>query len=197
MLRATLAAVLCAALLPACAGPEYTRAADEPEIDDPAMSTRLDRRDLELALDAWVEEFGSSAFVKGLPPRKPGIAILRIQNDTSEHVSGALDNLLSAVETRLVQSGLFRVVDNTTLTRDAVLAERLRASGDAVDPETAAALGREFGVELLVNGRLGDTAEKNEGVRRVQYYLFMRVTDVATLQVMHQTQVDITKQENR
>jgi hypothetical protein len=25
----------------------------------------------------------------------------------------------------------------------------------------------------------------------------MRVTDVATLRVMHQTQVDITKQENR
>lgn len=197
MLRATLAAVLCTLLLPACRGPEYTRAADEPEIDDPALSTRLDRRDLELAIDAWVEEFGASAFVRGLPPRKPSIAILRIQNDTSEHVSGALDNLLSAVETRLVQSGLFKVVDNTTLTRDAVLAERLRASGDAVDPETAAALGKEFGIELLVNGRVGDTAEKNEGVRRVQYYLFMRVTDVATLQVMHQTQVDITKQENR
>ena len=73
----------------------------------------------------------------------------------------------------------------------------MRASGDAVDPQTAAALGREYGIHYLVNGRVGDTPEKTDDVRRVQYYLFLRVTEVATLRIMHQTQVDITKQENR
>ncbi|MBM3986166.1 MAG: hypothetical protein FJ296_10855 [Planctomycetes bacterium] len=196
MKRFLLTAALSCAFLPACSSPEYTRAADEPEIEDPALSTRLDRRDLELALDAWIAELDGSAFAKTLP-HKPSIAILHVQNDTSEHIAGALDNLLSSIETRLVQSGLFNVVDNTTLTRDAVLAERMRASGDAVDPATAAALGKEYGIHYLVNGRVGDTAEKTDDVRRVQYYLFLRVTEVATLRIMHQTQVDITKQENR
>lgn len=196
MKRLTLAAVLCLACLPACTGPEYTRAADDPDIEDPALSTRLDRRDLELALDAWIDELDASAFAKTLA-HKPSIAILHVQNDTSEHISGALDNLLSSIETRLVQSGLFNVVDNTTLTQDAVLAERMRAASDAVDPATAAALGREYGIEYLVNGRVGDMPEKTDDVRRVQYELFLRVTDVATLRIVHQTQVDITKQENR
>ncbi len=183
-------------LLSACSGPEYTRASEDPEIEEPALSTRLDRVDLELALEEWVDELNGSAFVATLAPRKPSIAILHIQNDTSEHISGALDNLLSAAETDLVQSGRWNVVDNTTLTRDAVLAERLRDSGDAVDPGTAAALGEEYGIEYFVNGRVGDTAEKTDDVRRVQYYLFLRVTEVATMRVMHQTSVDITKQEN-
>jgi penicillin-binding protein activator len=182
--------------LPACGGPEYTRASDDPDIEDPAHSTRLDRKDLELMLDQWTQELDGSAFVATLPPRKPGIAILHIQNDTSEHIAGALDNLLSSAETHLVQSGRWNVVDNSTLTRDAVLAERLRDAGDAVDKETVAALGKEYGIEYFVNGRVGETTEKNEDVRRVQYYLFLRVTEVSTLRVMYQARADITKQEN-
>ena len=182
--------------LAACSGPEYSRSYEEPEIEEPALSTRLDRKDLELALSRWVDELNGSAFVATLAPRKPSLAILHIQNDTSEHIAGALDNLLSSAETDLVQSGRWNVIDNTTLMRDAVLAERLRDAGDAVDPETVAALGKEYGIEYFVNGRVGDTTEKNDDVRRVQYYLFVRVTEVATLRVMHQTRVDITKQEN-
>jgi hypothetical protein len=137
-----------------------------------------------------------SEFVKGLPPGQPGIAILSIENATSEHISGALDTLLAAAETQLVQSNLFSVVDNTTIMRDAVMAERLRDMGDAVDKETAAALGKEFGIHYFVSGRVWDTAEKSNDVRRVQYHILLRVTGVATLQLMHQTRVDVTKQEN-
>ena len=77
-----------------------------------------------------------------------------------------------------------------------MLAERLRDAGDAVDKDTAAALGKEFGIQYFVSGRVWDTAEKSNDVRRVQYHIFLRVTDVATLQVTHQTRVDVTKQEN-
>ncbi|HEX5011036.1 MAG TPA: hypothetical protein VFY71_11610 [Planctomycetota bacterium] len=194
--RVALALLLAVALLPACSGPEYSRAAEEPEIDSPALSTRLDSKDIDLALAEWVNQLARSEFVKGLPPGKPGIAILSFENATSEHISGALDTLLTAAETQLVQSNLFHVVDNTTIMRDAVLAERLRDAGDAVDKETAAALGKEFGIQYFVAGRVWDTTEKSDDVRRVQYHIFLRVTDVATLQLMHQTRVDVTKQEN-
>ena len=40
-------------------------------------------------------------------------------NETSEHISGALDNLLSSAEVHLVRSGNWVVVDNSKLMRDA------------------------------------------------------------------------------
>jgi penicillin-binding protein activator len=180
-------------LLPAC-GPTFSRASEDPEIDAPALSTRLDRVDLELALAEWSAGFEESPFVKNLGDRPPSIAILRIANDTSEHIGGALDSLLNSAETRLVQSGRWNVVDNTTLTSDAIIAERLRDLGDDVDDATIAALGKEFGIEYFVNGRVGDTTEKSEDVRRVQYYLFLRVTEVSTKLIRYQASIDITKQ---
>jgi len=176
-----------------CSGPHYTRASDDPSIEDPAFSVRLDRKDLDLAFAEWEQGFNGSAFVRGLS-RTPSLAILPMRNDTSEHIGGALDNLLSTAETQLVNGGRFHVVETAQFVRDAVLAERLRAMGDAVDPATVAALGKEYGIEYFVTGRVGDTTEKFEDGRRVQYYLFLKVIDVSTMLVRYQARVDITKQ---
>jgi hypothetical protein len=186
-------AALLLLLLPACFGPDYPRGSDDPSVDEPAMSTRFDRVDLELALAEWTLGFEGSPFVQGLS-RAPSIAILHIANDTSEHIGGALDTLLHELETRLVQSGRFNVVDNSTLTADAILAERLRDLGDEVDDATIAALGKEYGIEYFINGRVFDTTEKADDTRRVQYYLFLRCTEVSTKLIRYQSQIDITKQ---
>jgi hypothetical protein len=188
-----LAGVAALLVLPAC-GPTFTRGSDKPQIDDPALSTRLDRRDLELALAQWEVAFRQSPFVESLGLKQPSIAILRINNDTTEHIGDALSNLLNSMETKLVESGLWTVVDHSTLSRDANMAERLRQLGDTVDPATRVALGKEYGIHYFINGRVGDTAEKTGDTRRVQYYLFLRVTDVATNVIKFQKQVDITKQ---
>lgn len=193
--RVLIAASCCAGLAAAAGcGPTFTRASDEPEIDDPAMSTGLDRKDLELALEQWVTGFEASPFMVTLPRDKPSIAILKIANDTSEHIGGALDNLLNSMETKLVDSGAWTVVDNTRLSSDANMSERLRQLGDTVDPETRVALGKEYGIHYFVNGRVGETTEEVEDTRRVQYFLFLRVTDVATNVIRYQDQVDLTKQ---
>ena len=188
----------CAATVTATAaagcGPTFTRGSDDPSIDEPPMSTRLDRKDLDIALEQWITGFQASPFMVTLPRDKPSIAILNIANDTSEHIGGALDNLLSEMETKLVDSGAWTVVDNSRLTTDANMAERLRQLGDTVDPETRVALGKEYGIHYFVNGRVGETTEEVEDTRRVQYYLFLRVTDVATNVIRYQDQVDITKQ---
>jgi hypothetical protein len=194
----TLGAVLlagCAAVAVGC-GPTFTRGSDDPTIDEPPMSTRLDRKDLDIALEQWITGFQASPFMVTLPRGKPlpSIAILKIANDTSEHIGGALDNLLSEMETKLVDSGAWTVVDNSRLTTDANMAERLRQLGDTVDPETRVALGKEYGIHYFVNGRVGETTEEVQDTRRVQYYLFLRVTDVATNVIRYQDQVDITKQ---
>ena len=198
-LRAVLAAtsgvvVLAVSLAAGGCGPTFTRASDEPEIDDPAMSTRLDRRDLELALEQWLTGLEASPFMVSLPRDKPTIAILKIANDTSEHIGGALDNLLNSMETKLVNSGVWTVVDNSRLATDANMAERLRQLGDTVDPQTRVALGKEYGIHYFVLGRVGEGVEEVKDTRRVQYFLFLRVTDVATNQIKYQDQVDLTKQ---
>src|SRR5262245_48455551 len=183
------------ALLLAGCGPTFTRGSDDPTIDEPPMSTRLDRKDLDLALEQWITGFQASPFMVTLTrDPKPSIAILKIANDTSEHIGGALDNLLSEMETKLVDSGGWTVVDNSSLSTDANMAERLRQLGDTVDPETRVALGKEYGIHYFVNGRVGETTEEVSDTKRVQYYLFLRVTDVATNVIRYQDQVDITKQ---
>jgi hypothetical protein len=181
-------------LVPACFGPSFSRGSEDPSIDEPALSTRLDKVDLELALAKWNAGLEDSPFVRSLGERRPSIAILRIANDSSEHISGSLDSLLNSAETRLVESGQWSVVDNSTLSSDAIIAERLRDLGDEVDDATIAALGKEFGIEYFVNGRVSDVAEKSEDVRRVQYQLFLRVTEVATKLIRYQATINITKQ---
>ncbi|HTE05131.1 MAG TPA: hypothetical protein VK824_02965 [Planctomycetota bacterium] len=181
-------------LVPACFGPSFSRGSEDPSIDEPALSTRLDKVDLELALAKWNAGLEASPFVKSLGERRPSIAILRIANDSSEHISGSLDSLLNSAETRLVESGQWSVVDNSTLSSDAIIAERLRDLGDEVDDATIAALGKEFGIEYFVNGRVSDVAEKSEDVRRVQYQLFLRVTEVSTKLIRYQATINITKQ---
>lgn len=187
---ALLAALLVLSL--ACSGPSYQRGSDDPSIDKAAMSTRLDRADLELALDKWYAAFQESGFVRDLGPGNPSISVLEIANDTSEHIGSALRNLITSVETDLVNNGRFAVISNDQIATSAILKERLR--GDSVDADTMAALGKEFGVLYFVHGRVGETTEKTEDARRVQYYLFLKVTEVETRRNVFQKQIDITKQ---
>lgn len=178
----------------ACSGPTYTRGSEDPSIDEAALSTGLDRKDLGLALDQWFADFQQSRLVREIPADDRKIAILSIENDTSQHIASALQNLIEGFETRLVNDGVFEVVSNDTLVGDAIMKERLRDLGDDVDPATVAALGKEFGIHYFVHGRVGETAEKSQDIKRVQYYLFLKVTEVATNRRVFQEQVPITKQ---
>ena len=180
--------------LPGCSARRFTRASDDASIDEPGDSPRASTAGTSTSRwpsGARASRRASSSSGWGA---QPSIAILRIANDTSEHIAGALDNLLNAAETQLVQTGRWNVVDNSTLMADAVLAERLRDLGDEVDDATIAALGKEFGIQYFINGRVGDTAEKSDDTRRVQYYLFLRCTEVSTKLIKYQASIDMTKQ---
>ena len=147
-----------------------------------------------MAMEQWYAAFNDSAFVKEIPQRERKIAILGIENDTSEHIGSALRNLIELVETHLVNDRVFQVVSNDTIVADAIAQERIRDLGESVDPETVAMLGKEFGIHYFVHGRVGETAEKTRDTRRIQYFLFLKVTEVATTQRVFQLQIPITKQ---
>lgn len=175
-------------------GATVTRGSVDPSIDEKALSTKLDRVDLEEALGKWYSEFDNSKFVLNVDQPDRKLAILHIDNDTSEHIESALQNLIESFETKMVNDGIFDVVSNDDIAANAIMKERLRGLGDNVDPGTVAALGKEFGVHYFVHGRVGETTEKLRDVKRVQYYLFLKVTEVATTKRVFQSQVPITKQ---
>ncbi len=197
MIRIRLTLALLALTVLAACGPTFSRASDDPSIDEPAMSVRLDRADLDVALASWYEQFSDSGFVAEVPKNERKIAILSIENDTSEHIGSALRNLIEGMETKIVNDRVFQVVSNDDLVADAITQERLRDLGENVDATTIAALGKEFGIHYFVHGRVGETAEKVSDTRRVQYFLFLKVTEVATTQRVFQQQIPITKQVER
>lgn len=174
--------------------PTYVRGSDMPGLDEPAMSTRLDRRDLEQLLNENLYSFLNSRFyarqaVSTAEP--PTLAIMPMENWTTEHVDPQLHALIGMMETQLVNTGNFRVV--AAALRDQILDELYLQQGQEFDASRALPLGRQLGVHYFVTGRVVDNSERTANARRVQYFMFMQCISVETGEIVWQNQADITK----
>ena len=179
-----------------CAGPTYVRGSEMKDLDEYAMSTGLDRKDLEALFDKnWKSMTESGIYGRWQKSSEAGdlprLAIFPFANETSEHIDSQLDALLSKVETRMVNSGFVEVISRE---RQKQLVEELRTqSSAAFDPSKAGALGRQMGARYFVTGKIHDSAEKTGGERRVQYFMFMQVVDVETGGIRWQNEAGLTK----
>lgn len=179
-----------------CGGPAYVRDSDLPEIDEYAMSTGLDKRDLERLFDQNAKSLMSSgAMQRWKDASRDGkdvtVAIFPVKNETSEHIDSQLAALLSKFETQLVNGGYVTVISRERQER---LIEELRLQQSAAfDPDQAAQLGRQLGAQYFVTGKIYDSAEKSGSERRVQYFLFMQAIDVETGAVRWQNEANLTK----
>jgi penicillin-binding protein activator len=185
--------VLVAALSSACGGgPRAVRGSDVAGLDDEAMGTGLDRRDLQLMLHENMESLQASALVKRWEgENRPAVAVLSMRNDTSEHIDGVLNALITEVETSLVNAGHVRVISRDS--QPEMIAEVEKQQSDAFDASTVSRLGNQVGVRYFVTGRVYSADERQSGERRVQYFLFMRVLDVETGDILWQNSADVTK----
>jgi PBP1b-binding outer membrane lipoprotein LpoB len=166
---------------------------DDPTLDEPAMSTAFDRRDLEHLFQKNMTNLMSSRFmnaVSAINPR-PTVAILPFLNDTSEHIGPSLQALLSKMETTFVNDG--RLLPVAAERRDALLAELYLQQSAAFDPVRAAQLGRQLGAHYFITGKVYDVAERTSDMRRVQYFLFMQVINVETGVIEWQQESAVTK----
>ncbi len=186
------AAVLFAGLFSSC-GPTYVRGSEMEELDDYAMSTGLDKRDLEKLFDDNIKSFMESDIVEKWKAMEepPIVSLFPIANETSEHVRDQLDALLSKMETKLINSGVATVVDRAR--QDQLIAEVKRQQGGAFDEAHSAQVGHQLGAKYFLTGKVHDSTERTEGERRVQYLLFMKVVELETSVVRWQNEADLTK----
>jgi uncharacterized protein (TIGR02722 family) len=174
-------------------GPSYVRGSEEPRLDGYAMSTGLDKMDLEKLLDENMQSLLASAVVarwkeSGDPPV---VSVFPIANETSEHIRDQLDALLSKVETQFINSGIATVVDRAQ--QEALIAEVRTQQGADFDPGQSTEVGRQLGAKFFLTGKVYDSAERTGKERRVQYFLFMKIVEVETGVVRWQNEANLTK----
>lgn len=175
-----------------CGGPQAVRGEDVKGLDDEAMSTGLDKRDLEKMLHENMKALQKSAVIKRWEKEnQPTLAVLPLKNETSEHVDAALDSLLSDIETTLVNAGHVRVVSLEN--QPALIEEVRRQYSDAFDPNQIARWGKQVGARYLVTGKVFSSDERHEDERRVQYFLFLQVLDAETGAILFQNKSSLTK----
>lgn len=161
-----------------------------PGMDRPAMSTTLDKSDIDYLVSQNLGALYDSRFwredVVG-SEKRPIVAIWPIENATSEHLEDRMLTLLSSMETSLVNSGEVQVAAKS---RQAALAEEIGVQqGAAYDPRHAATLGRQLGAKYFFTGKLTAVDERLQKTRRLQYALFIQVLEIDTglVKFQHET----------
>ncbi len=168
---------------------------DNPNLDNAAMSTTLDRVDIKDLVDKNLSALmGSPYWARDIAAASspPIVAIWPIKNATSEHLDDQMLQLLSEIETTLVNSGMVTVVSRE---RQSEMAEEvaLQAGTGLYDPATAAQLGRQLGAKYYITGKITSTDERMRKERRVQYSLFISVIEVETSALKFQFTSERTK----
>lgn len=180
-------------MLSACAsGPRAVRGDDEPGVDYHAMSTGLDRRDLQKMLNENMQTMRKSAVVqRWLAENRPAVAVMPIRNETSEHVDSALQALISDVETELIEWGAVKVISLEN--QQQLLSEIRHQYSEGFDQSQIGHWGKQIGARYFVTGKVYTTDERVGEQRRVQYYMFMQVLSVETGEILFQNKSSVTK----
>lgn len=175
-----------------CGGPKAVRGEEVAGLDDQAMSTGLDRRDLQKLLHDNMQALQSSPVIaRWQKENGPTVSVLPLRNETTEHVDGQLDSLISDIETTLVNAGHVQVI---SLESQPALKEQVRAQySDGFDQSKIAAWGKQIGVRYVVTGKVFSSDERQAKERRVQYFMFIQVLDVETSAILFQYKTSVTK----
>lgn len=174
--------------------PTYVRDTDVAGLDDAAMSTGLDRRDLERLYNENMASMTSSRWFNDMARQsgaRPTAAVMPFENATTEHIENSLHALIGMVETELVQSGYFSMVAKPL--REQIIEELMLQQNEMFDQSRAVSVGRQLGVSYFVTGRVVDNSERTATARRVQYFMFMQAISVETGEIVWQNRADLSK----
>ena len=74
-----------------------------------------------------------------------------------------------------------------------LIAEVKRQQSEAYDPARLAEFGRQLGAQYFVTGKVYDVAEQVKAEKRVQYFMFVQVIEVATGAIKFQNESALSK----
>jgi uncharacterized protein (TIGR02722 family) len=173
-------------------GPKAVRGSDVAGLDTEAMSTGLDKRDLEKLLHENMTALQKAPIIQRWTQEdRPAVAVIPLRNETSEHIDSSLDALISDIETTLVNAGHVRVL---SMDQQPKLVEEIRRQySGAFDPSQTAVWGKQVGARYIVTGKVYNSDERQSGERRVQYFMFIQVLDVQTGEILFQNKAGVTK----
>jgi penicillin-binding protein activator len=180
-------------LVAACASKEYVRGSQEPGIDSPAMSTGLDKQDIQQMLRENLNNLRTSPVMDQW--RRGGgktvVAVFPFSNETTEHIESQLQAILSEAETWLVESNTVTVVARDR--QNQIIAEIEGTRNAVFNPAHVAQYGKQLGAQYFLTGKVQTSDERTEDARRVQYFFFMQVIEVATGAIRWQHKAYVTK----
>jgi len=193
--RVSVALVLVQLLASGCGGGTATavRDTDAPGLDQAAVSTALDRADLDRMYAAIIEQFRTAPVQqRWASENDPTVGVLPFQNETSQHLESQMGTIASDFETELVNSGRVAVI-NVRAQPELIEEVRRQNTSGAYDMSQVATWGRQLGAKYMVMGRLYANDERAENARRVQYTLFVQIVSVETGQIVFQARAPVTK----
>jgi penicillin-binding protein activator len=187
------AAVVLLAVASTACGKEYVRDTQDPSIDNAAMSTGLDKDDIQRMLADNLNNLrGAPIMNQWRQDRGQDIvAIFPFINETSEHIDSSLSAILSEAETWLTDSQAVTVVSQER--QRAMIGEVEQQQNAVFNPAHIAQYGKQLGVKYYLTGKVQTADERTSSARRVQYFLFMQVLSVETGEILFQNKTGLTK----
>jgi TolB-like protein len=187
------ALILPLALSPVACGKEYVRDTNDPTIDNAAMSTGLDKDDVQRMLKENLNNLRAAPIMDLWRTNhgKDTVAIFPFQNSTSEHIDSALEAVLSEAETWLVEAGTVTMISRER--QNQMIAEVEGSRNPVFNPAHVAQYGRQLGAKYFITGKVMASDERTENARRVQYFMFMQVIEIETSAIRWQHKAYVTK----
>jgi uncharacterized protein (TIGR02722 family) len=176
-----------------CASKEYVRGSQEPGIDAPAMSTGLDKQDIQQMLKENLNNLRTAPVMDTWRHGggKTVVAVFPFSNETSEHIESQLQAILSEAEEWLVNSQTVTVVARDR--QNQIIAEIEGTRNPVFNPAHVAQYGKQLGAQYFLTGKVQTSDERTEDARRVQYFFFMQVLEIQTGAIRWQHKAYVTK----
>jgi PBP1b-binding outer membrane lipoprotein LpoB len=169
------------------------RDSQDPSIDAHAMSTGLDKDDMQRSLQKLLNNMRAARVMNQWRNDRGEdvVAIAPFINSTSEHIDSQLDVMLADTETWLIQSSVVRVISRE---RQLEMIRQVESSQHPIfDPKHIPQYGKQLNAKYYITGKVGAADERTEDARRVQYFIFMQVINVETSEIEWQDKAEITK----
>lgn len=107
--------------------------------------------------------------------RRPVVFVDKVKNKTTEHID--TESITDTVQTKLLQSGKFRFVDMTAVK---AVQEQMQFQMDSgmVDPNKAAAFGKQTGAEFMLYGNMSSIVKRNSDTKDVYYKFTLKLVNL-------------------